>query len=111
MTTSVTAGPACNSGGPGDAVDETLALHQFFEELLQIGVRRAPVDLRKAEIQIAQGAAHSDVRQAHVDARAERLVAQAQAHGAQGIVDLAELAIDPGLAAPAFGAAGPDGFH
>lgn len=49
-------------------VDETLPLRQLVVELVQVRVRRAPVDLWKAEVQIPEGAGHGDVRQAHVDA-------------------------------------------
>ena len=75
--------------------------------LAEVGVAAAPVDVGKAEIEVAQRAADGDVRQAQVDAGAIRLVAQPLAHRLHAGVDLAELAVDPGLAALALRPAGP----
>ena len=61
----------------------------------------------KAELQIAERAADRDVGERQVDAGAVRLVGEAGADRRQRRVDLAHLAVDPGLAALAFRAPGP----
>ena len=47
---------------------ETGALQQLVVQLGQIGVAAAPVDLRKAKIQPAQGATHGHIGQRKLDA-------------------------------------------
>ncbi|KAG0921669.1 hypothetical protein G6F31_020232 [Rhizopus arrhizus] len=59
----------------------------------------APVERGEAQVQVAQRAAHGDVRQAVVDAHTVGVVAQALVHGIQAGVDLAVLALDPFRAA------------
>ena len=70
-------------------------------------MRTAPIDVGKAEIQITQRTAHGNVSQAHVVAGAKRFFFQAFAHGHQAVVHLAQLAINPNLAAFAFRATHP----
>src|SRR6266542_2851780 len=72
----------------GFAVDEALALRQFLVQLAEVGVAAAPVDLREAEIQVAQRAAYGDVGQTEIDARAKRLLAQPLAHRLGARMDL-----------------------
>ena len=74
-------------------------------------MRTAPIDVGKAEIQITQRTAHGNVSQAHVVAGAKRFFFQAFAHGHQAVVHLAQLAINPNLAALFVAAARPMRFQ
>ena len=68
-------------------------------QLGQIGVAAAPVDLREAKIQPAQGAAYGHIGQRKLDAGAKRFVFEQAAHFGQTGLHLAQLAIHPCLAA------------
>lgn len=86
------------------------ALHQLVVQARQLRVRVAPVQGGKAKIQIAQCAAHRHVGQCKVVAVAVRLVPDVAAHVVQCGVDLAQLALDPGLGTLPGAAPGPDQF-
>ena len=45
-------------------INKTRAQHQLVLQLGQVGMLSAPVNVRKAEIKVAQSAAHSNVGQA-----------------------------------------------
>ena len=68
----------------------------------------APVHLGKAEIQPGQGTADADIGQRQMSASAaKRLLAQTLRHDLERGLDLAHLAVHPGLAALLCTAAGP----
>src|SRR6218665_405680 len=75
------------------------AQHQFVEQAAPGGGFTAPGDLWKTKLQPAERTADGNVGQAQRVATAKRLVAQTLAHGLKAGVDLAQLALDPGLAA------------
>ena len=74
-------------------------------------MRTAPIDVGETEIQIAQSAAHGNIGQAHVVAGAKRFFVQALAHGRQAVVHLAQLAVNPNLAALLVAATHPMRFQ
>ena len=70
-------------------------------------MRRAPVELGEAEIEVAQGYPDGHVSQREVDAGAIGFFGQCLAHGFQGGFDFTHLTLDPGVAALRLGAPGP----
>ena len=98
----------CASGQWRDGAGERGSFEQPLVQSIQVGKLRTPIELGAAQIQIAQGTAHSDVSQGEVDAHTERLGvvgaffglgAEAVVHERQGAHHLVVLAGDPVFAA------------
>ena len=92
-------------------VDKAGTKRHFVVQLVQARVGASPVNLRKSEVQITQGANHRNVRQAHVNAGTKSFVTQTTLHGLKGQVHFVHLPRDPGVAALGLGTPRPSGLQ